>query len=547
MRSPFKLFHFVLMTTMLLLPLGCNSSSETGDATANADSQPSVANPVGQTSQDIERQVMAQSARQTDVLNDAAEPVVIELPKTVAVTPQVLAKPAIAATPAIAKVAPVAVESLEVAAIEDEEADTPAENEPAAVKQAQPAAPIQIFSGPSVPEVKDIDENATHYQAGLIEVSKGAGDPHKINAFCLDSQGQIIAACGEGPGEIRILDADGKLLTSWKVEIKPEAVNIAKNGTILVGGHGKLMRFSPAGKLMASADAPHAESIRKNKAKMREEVVQQLQNRSGRSSLAARVRTYESIIKQLEDRQNEGKLGAQEEQILASLPKTLEIMKKQLAEQGEEGEEPKVNEAQVDAQVKSMMDYKMRISSISADSEHVFVATYAMEGYSFEVWQLDQDFKNGKVVVDNLRGCCGQMDVQVNDNGIFVAENARYRVACFDSKGELKTSWGKGDRTGADGFTSCCNPMNVCFNKNGDVYTAESNTGRIKRFSADGELKDFIGDVKLVPGCKNVSIAVSPDGDRVYMLDITRNHIVLMKKKSEKPQEEKTPKVTSRN
>jgi hypothetical protein len=260
------------------------------------------------------------------------------------------------------------------------------------------------------------------------------------------------------------------------------------------------------------------------------------------------VKTYETIISQLEQRKQEGKLAAQEEQILASLPKTLEIMKKQLAEQPEqERGEPKVDEKQVESQLKLQMDRKMRVSSISADSKHVYVATYAIEGYGFNVWQLDRDFKNGKVIVDNLRGCCGQMDVQVNDDGIFVAENSRHRVACFDAKGELKTAWGKRDRTGADGFTSCCNPMNVCFNKRGDVYTAESSSGRIKRFSADGQLKDFVGDVKLVPGCKNVSIAVSPDGDRVYMLDITRNHIVLMKKKSEQPAEEKTPEVTLKN
>ena len=32
----------------------------------------------------------------------------------------------------------------------------------------------------------------------------------------------------------------------------------------------------------------------------------------------------------------------------------------------------------------------------------------------------------------------------------------------------------------------------------------------------------------MKPGCKNVSIAVSSDGSRVYMLDITRNHLVRM-------------------
>jgi hypothetical protein len=31
-----------------------------------------------------------------------------------------------------------------------------------------------------------------------------------------------------------------------------------------------------------------------------------------------------------------------------------------------------------------------------------------------------------------------------------------------------------------------------------------------------------------VPGCKKVAISVSPKGDQVYMLDITRGHIVVM-------------------
>ena len=70
--------------------------------------------------------------------------------------------------------------------------------------------------------------------------------------------------------------------------------------------------------------------------------------------------------------------------------------------------------------------------------------------------------------------------------------------------------------------------MNVAFGKDGSVYTAESNTGRIKRYSKDGELLALVGSVKLVPGCKKVSIAVSEDGHRVYMLDITRNHIIVM-------------------
>ena len=103
----------------------------------------------------------------------------------------------------------------------------------------------------------------------------------------------------------------------------------------------------------------------------------------------------------------------------------------------------------------------------------------------------------------------------------------------YDAEGEELATWGKRDRQGVgEGFSGCCNPMNVCFGSSGDVYTAESSTGLIKRFSADGEYLDYVGKADLVPGCKNVSIAANRDSSRVYMLDITRSHIVLLEKKS---------------
>jgi sugar lactone lactonase YvrE len=89
-------------------------------------------------------------------------------------------------------------------------------------------------------------------------------------------------------------------------------------------------------------------------------------------------------------------------------------------------------------------------------------------------------------------------------------------------------AWGESARSGLEGFGSCCNPMNVAFGPDNAVYTAEDNTGRIKRYSPEGRLLSLVGSVDLVPGCKNCSIAVSHDGSRVYMLDITRNHIVRM-------------------
>ncbi len=175
-----------------------------------------------------------------------------------------------------------------------------------------------------------------------------------------------------------------------------------------------------------------------------------------------------------------------------------------------------------------MVQHKMRMASVSATDKDVFVACPAAEGYGFEVWRTSRDFEDGARIVGSLSGCCGQMDVQASGDGVFVAENARARVCRYDREGKLVCQWGEREREGAVGFGSCCNPMNVAFGPKAEVYTAEATLGRIKRFSTTGEFLGLVGSVDIVPGCKNVAIAVNHDGSRVYMLDITRSHIVVM-------------------
>jgi sugar lactone lactonase YvrE len=169
-----------------------------------------------------------------------------------------------------------------------------------------------------------------------------------------------------------------------------------------------------------------------------------------------------------------------------------------------------------------------RIASISASTQDVFFACSSSTGTGFDVWRTDLDFEKGRKIGESLRGCCGQMDVQANDNGVYVAENTKHRVSCYTREGQSLLEFGSRARDSAAGFEGCCNPMNVAFGPGGSVYTAEAGSGRVKRFAADGTFMELVGAVELVPGCKKVSIAVSPEGDRVYMLDITRGHIVVM-------------------
>lgn len=377
-----------------------------------------------------------------------------------------------------------------------------------------------------VEEPINIDEQATHEQVGLIEIPEA----DKVNAFCLDAQGQILTAIGAGPGEIRVLSPAGKKTAAWTVEIKPEAINTAPDGTILVAGDGKVMRFSPEGKLLAEAESPHATAVKEHQDEIRAEAEKQLTQQS--RPAAAMIEAYTQMMEQLQAKEEKGELNEQEKQVLKVLPEHIARYEEMKAAEDAKPKDAGPADDQITERMNALMQRKLHVASVSSDGKHVYVAAPSIKGYTFDVWRTNNDFTDAQVVVTDLRGCCGHMDVQACAEGLYVAENARHRVACFNAAGEAGVTWGKADRTGKDGFTSCCNPMNVCFNKAGDVYTAESNTGRIKRFAADGTFKEYVGDVKLVPGCKNVSIAVSPDSDRVYMLDITRNHIVLMQRKS---------------
>jgi hypothetical protein len=157
----------------------------------------------------------------------------------------------------------------------------------------------------------------------------------------------------------------------------------------------------------------------------------------------------------------------------------------------------------------------------------VFLAAHGAVGYGFDVWKMSPDFENAQPIISDLSGCCGQMDVKVNADGLYVAENSRHRVCHYDSSGKLIDAWGEASRSGIEGFGSCCNPMNVAFGPSGVIYTAEDDTGRIKRYSPKGELLGLVGAVDVPPGCKNVSIAASNDG-RFYMLDITNSRILQM-------------------
>lgn len=411
----------------------------------------------------------------------------------------------------------------------------------------------------------------THKQVRIISAHTSDLPNRSLRTMCLTADGRLLAACGDnGAGDVRIFDGGGEFLTSWELPFDPDAINLGSDGRVYTAGGGRLARFTLDGDPVNDGALPHADSLLKNKEAIREEVI--ASHRSQREwmteyveDLDGQIETLEARIAAERERAEAEKAaaaeaangdaaepdaddpaairqaaidaiarltrglqprGSQSEARLAMLQQQRDAYQQMIDRQGDQ----ELTEEQIEQRVTAAIASKLKVSSISEADGEVFLATRAEKGYGFCVWRTNRKFDGGEKIVDRLSGCCGQMDVQACDGGIYVAENSRHSVRHFDRNGEQVNRWGSSAREGLAGFGSCCNPMNVAFGPGGTVYTAESGSGRIKRFSPEGELVELIGSVDLVPGCKKVSIAVGPDGDRVYMLDITRNHVVLMER-----------------
>jgi sugar lactone lactonase YvrE len=449
-----------------------------------------------------------------------------------------------------------------------ESADDPFADETSAGESADAAS-----SGESTDST---GSRPTHKQVRLVSINPDGSSQASVQCFCLGKDDVLLAGCTGSANEIRAFDVEGKLLRKFALPIAPEAINLAADGTILVAGDGKLLRLDAEGKELALVDSPHAESIRQSSDKIREEVVEQ--HKQQFDMLPQIVASYTQAMEQLDEQiakideqRSEARQAvldaivderiaaagvglspgdseqsadesvksaaakiAQLERRRESLSQTREAYESSLSsykeQYGDQKEPAELTEEQIDEMVASSMKYKLAVASISGTDDAVFIACRAPVGYSYDVWRMSPELTDGECIVEGLSGCCGQMDVQACASGVYVAENSRHRVCRYDESGELVGKWGKSARRGVEGFGSCCNPMNLAFGADGSVYTAEDTTGRIKRYSAEGQLLSVVGSADVVPGCKKVAIGVSREGDHVFMLDITRNHIAVLER-----------------
>jgi len=186
--------------------------------------------------------------------------------------------------------------------------------------------------------------------------------------------------------------------------------------------------------------------------------------------------------------------------------------------------------------------HALRVSGIALTDKDLFVAFGSgwSLGSKSKLFRLTLDLEAPKLLAEGLRGCCQRCDIVARGGVLYLAENAAHRVVLYDREGTVLGRWGERGRADLAGFGACCNPMNLAFDAQGALYTAESGLGRVKRYTPDGKFQGLVGYVGttrftqaggLAASCSNIAIAVTPDGARVYVMDYKDRKIRVLEKK----------------
>ncbi|MDB5391106.1 MAG: hypothetical protein JWM11_6752 [Planctomycetaceae bacterium] len=396
-------------------------------------------------------------------------------------------------------------------------------------------------------------ETPTHEQIATISINQGDSPRCSLQTFCLTPDGKILAAVttlqqrakpidsatsetksavAKPLGELRLFDAEGKPLETWPLTISPSAVNVGADGSIFVAGSGKVLKVDAKGNVLLTVDSPNSKDLVENRDAIVKELSSQMSGMGRSKEVYIRnIELSKKRIADLEEKEAEAKkeekeLTRSDKIRLTSARKSLESLEATLASLKEPSAEEK------EAQINAILNSKKRISAVAVTDQDVFVACSSPIGWGYDVWVMDHNLANGKKIVEKLRGCCGQMDIQARGENLVVAENSMHRVCCYDRTGKLVKTFGDRESVSKLGFEGCCNPMNCRIGTGGEIYTSESSIGRIRKFSESGEYLGLVGQAKLISGCKHVAVGVSSDEKKVYLLDVTNGVILVMAKKA---------------
>jgi hypothetical protein len=377
----------------------------------------------------------------------------------------------------------------------------------------------------------DEQKTPTHKQVRIIKPAHGE-KPVSLATFCLAQNGNILACVATNSpdaGSLADDDAarnenshsfvqeyapDGTLVRETAVPFSATAINVSPSGGIFIAGDGKMARIID-GKVIGETPTPNIGNQEEFKKQVLEAAKEEVAEYS--KQFEDQICELKKRVESLESKSEKQELTKREAAQLKSLKQSLEVQEQQIKSISEMFGNPETQVRQ-----------RLVVTALGVTEGDVFVSVMSAKGHGYEVWRTDHEFKEPTKVVASLSGCCGQMDIQARDDRLFVAENGNFQVSIRDRDGKRLSSFGKRDRGAVDGFGSCCNPMNVRCCDNGDILTAESSIGNIKRFNAAGEFVGFIGKAKIGIGCKHVALAFDESLNRYYMMNVDKDHIAVL-------------------
>ncbi len=396
------------------------------------------------------------------------------------------------------------------------------------------------------------DTKGSHKQVRAIRVSDDARSV-VLQTFVLSPDRELWLSCqttGQAPDSetgvssptksIQVRSSDGKLIREIELPFAAQAINFSSDGSPYIAGEGKVARLSQSGEIDKVIDAPNLLSEEEMKAKVAASNKKMLdQVMEGQDTQLERLK--DQIAKLETDLKDDA--IQKNDRVKSRTESRLTILKQQLDSQQESYDSLKKTYESMFSNDTDTSRFN-RSTGIAISKQDVFVSLPSLEGHGYAIYRLTHDLTDAKLIVDELHGCCGQLDIQTDGTHLIVAENSAFKVRYFDREGKEAHSFGeRGNARLASaapsiaGWGSCCNPMNVRCGANNELLVAESSIGHIKRYTHDGEFLGLVGTAKIAGGCKHVAIAHDHDNDWYFMMNTAANNVLVLVPNDQAPAE----------
>lgn len=306
----------------------------------------------------------------------------------------------------------------------------------------------------------------------------------EVRNFVVDPAGRLLVTVVAPEGVARGIPKEtagallrfspaGNLETAVPLDLRPNAIALGPDGTLFVGGSGRLLRLDADGRVLATAESPVAQAA------------------------------------------------------IAITPE-LEEMARDAAKHTQRSAEEELNNLR-----RSLEQRRAVVASLAATGRDLFVALPAPQDFSWRVYRYGHDLGAPELVAQKLRGCCGEMNLGADAQNLYVAHNGRHRVERRDRHGAEVGHFGQSGKLDPADFGGCCEPKNLRVLADGDVLVGESGPPTcIKRFSAKGAFLEVLAVVNSANGdCVRMTVDVSPDGGRFYLLDTKERAIRVFARK----------------